>query len=661
MMKSLCLFIIFLSFLCSVSILAKPNLNLPVKVLGNESYYFYKVKGGESLNGIAQKLGITVNDILLYNPSASQGVTKKQLLFFPVSDFSPTKKENTTVQVPTSKVLHVVKKGQSLYGISKIYNVTVDNLVAANPGAYTNLKEGDVIVIPVNQSISASSVTGVNEVFHTIAKGESMYSIAKQYNTTVENLLKLNPGIYPNHFIEGDVIKICPNTPEQISVKTDVKQMTHYVAKKADTFESIASANHISVKQLKDANPDLKKIKNGSVVYIPKNGVTTKTVSSSDATVHQLEQTYSDKIADIATKAHQTKKDGVINVAMVLPFQLQKENPPRQAYLYTDFYKGFLLAVDSIGKHCDRKININVYDTQHNLNVTDSILALPSMKNMDAIIAPSEPKQLERCNQFGIKNNVFVINCFSSKNEDYASNPQIIQLNMPSSYLAAAVNELISSDFKDYEIVFLKDPSEDDNDVISEVMQYLKANNFKTHFIDVFSTIGFETISSYMDPGSNYLFIPTSSSKQFFLKFSKALTEVKGKRFDCEVRLLGHPEYLVMKDQKSTLQKINTYVYSRFFVANEKRGAEIERKFKAAYHENMLPTTPSLGILGFDLGTYIITTLSSDGSFITGHKYFDGVQMDIDLQRSSNWGGYINKCVELVHFSGNKVSERIIK
>ena len=73
------------------------------------------------------------------------------------------------------------------------------------------------------------------------------------------------------------------------------------------------------------------------------------------------------------------------------------------------------------------------------------------------------------------------------------------------------------------------------------------------------------------------------------------------------------------------------------------------------------PTTPSLGILGFDLGSYIISTLANEGSFATSQKYFDGVQMDIELQRSSNWSGYINKCVELVHFNGSKATESIIK
>lgn len=665
-MKRLRYVLTFMCILLCASLSAKVKLNLPTKVLGGESYYLYKVKGKETLNGISHKLGIPVEDIILYNPSAAQGVTKKQLLFFPVADFTDNKKG--TVTVAKQKVVHQVKKGQSLYGIARIYNVTVDDLVAANPNCYNDLKEGDDIIIPVNQQGRATTATTTagtpttgNAVFHTIQKGESMYSVAKQYNTTIENLLAINPGIYPNNFIEGDVIKIIPNTPTNITIQKDVKQMMSYVAAKNDTYESIAKANNVNVEELKAANPDMKKVKKGKTVYIPKECITSRTVNSSDATEKQLERTYANQLGDIFQKAYKAKVDGVINIAIILPFQLQKQNPPRQAFLYTDFYNGFLLAVDSIGKSANKKLNINVYDTQNNLNVTDSILALDVMKKMDVIIAPSEPKQLERCNEFGLKNNVCIINCFSSKNEDYASNPMIIQLNMPASFLASAVNEMISTKFKDYEVVFLRDTSGEDAEIISDVKQHLKSHNFKSHTIDVINPLDFETVSSFMDPGTNYLFIPTSSTKQFFTKISDALVEAKEKRFDCEISLLGHPEYLASKGMKASLQKIDSYVYSRFFIANDKRGTDIKNKFKATYGEYMIPTTPSLGILGFDLGSYIISTLANEGSFATSQKYFDGVQMDIELQRSSNWSGYINKCVELVHFNGSKATESIIK
>ena len=644
---------------------AQSALNLPVKVLNGDSYYYYQVKKNAQIADISKVLGITAETITKYNPSAKDGVVKNQLLFFPVADFSASSAV-TFKDTPSRKVMHLVKKGQTLYGISKTYNVSIDDLVAANPSSVNGIKEGQLIEIPMRNKMAnsvskPSAKSAETPIYHTIQKGESMYSVAKTYNTTIEKLLEVNPGIYPNHFVEGDVVKIYPNTSANITIQKDIKQMVSYKAKKGDTFESIAAANGITVQQLNEANPNLKKIKNGTLVYLPKAGTAAETVNSATASVKELEQTYKPKINDLYSHFYKTISDGEVNLAIILPFQLQNPNPPRQAYLYTDFYKGFLLAVDSIGKNVNKKININVYDNEHNLNKIDSILALPALKNMDIIIAPSEPKQLERCNNFGLKNGVYVINCFSSKNEDYAHNPYIIQLNMPGNYLSGAVNQLIAEKFNDYEVIFLKDAANVETEIIGDVSKYLSEHKIKSHTIDFSSNVDNQTISSYMDPGSNYLFIPTSSNKKFFAQCTNVLKLVKDQRYDCNVSFLGHPEFLAMRDVNDMLKALDSYVYSRFFVANAKRAEQIHQKFKKEYQENMIVTTPSLGIMGFDIGTYIISTLTNQNATAAHKAYFDGVQMDIELERSSNWGGYINKCVELVHFSQNGIKETIIK
>ena len=274
---------------------AQSALNLPVKVLNGDSYYYYQVKKNAQIADISKVLGITAETITKYNPSAKDGVVKNQLLFFPVADFSASSAV-TFKDTPSRKVMHLVKKGQTLYGISKTYNVSIDDLVAANPSSVNGIKEGQLIEIPMrnkmaNSVSTPSAKSAETPIYHTIQKGESMYSVAKTYNTTIEKLLEVNPGIYPNHFVEGDVVKIYPNTSANITIQKDIKQMVSYKAKKGDTFESIAAANGITVKQLHEANPNLKKIKNGSLVYLPKAGTSTETVNSATASVKELEQT----------------------------------------------------------------------------------------------------------------------------------------------------------------------------------------------------------------------------------------------------------------------------------------------------------------------------------------------------------------------------------
>lgn len=638
------------------------QLKLPVTNIGNESYYYYQVGKKETVATVAKKLGVTQQDITHYNPSAAQGLTKSQLLFFPVSAF--TSRTVAPVRVADEEVTHLVKSGETMYGIAKLYGITADELCAANPGTENGLKTGQVIVIPKHSATSSGTVSDGGIILHTIAKGESPYSVSKRYNTTIESLLELNPGIYPNRFLAGDVIKVRPNSAKTITVKKDVKQFYLYTVKKGDTFESVASANGITVKELTDANPKVKKLKAGKSIYIPRDGQITTTTSSSNATAKELQQTYESKIDEVYGQVHKTtvNDDNEINIAIVLPFQLQKANPPRQAFLYTDFYKGFLIAADSIGDIAGKKVNVNVFDTQHNLDVTDSLLALPQMKKQDVIIAPGEPKQLARCNAFGKANGITVVNCFSSKNDDYVNNALVAQINMPTSYMTAAVNGWIDKTFQDYTIVFLDDPGREDKEVTNNILSHIKANNQHYKTLTIVNELSYATLTQYLDPGTKYLFVPTSGSKALLGKVAGAIKEAKEKRFDCEVAMLGFPEYLtLLKDYRSTLQAIDTYVFSRFFIANPKRATQVEEKFKRMFKDGMISTTPSMGLMGFDLGMYLIKSLSKASQINTATPYYDGIQTDIQLRRASNWGGLINRCVEIVHLDGTGMHESIIK
>lgn len=653
---------LFISALLLLSgfMMANANLNLPIKTIGNEAYYYYKVGGNEDLNKIAKKLGIGVDDIICYNPSASQGVTKKQILFFPVSAFKGDSKSHQ-VTIKKENVTHVVKSGETLYGISKLYDIPIDELTTANPQAYAGVRAGDVLSIPLDNQVTGTSADEGNYIFHTILKGESMYNVSKLYNTTIESLLALNPGIYPNNFIEGDVIKVAPNTAKEITVNKDITQFYTYEVKYGDTYQSVARANNIPIDRLKQANPNLKKLKEGKVIYIPKDGTTTARINSSAASEKELEQTYSQKMDRVYNDVNKVKKDNEINLAIILPFQLHKNNPPRQAYLYTDFYKGFLLAVDSIGNKAGKKVNLNVYDTEHNLNVTDSLLALSQMKKMDVIIAPGEPKQLQRCNKFGKENGITIANCFSSKNDDYSSNSKVLQINMPTSYMMAAVNNWIDSNFKDYNVIFLEDPTNNDVEIYKSIKDHF-SNKVRYQTIAIVNSLDYNTLTQYLDPGSNYLFIPTSSSRTFLDKIAGAVKEVKTQRYDCEISMLGQPDYLTyLKDYKSTFQAIDTYIFSRFFIANEKRNEKLQSKFYKTYKEKMINTFPSMGLLGFDLGMYVINTLGKNSEINGNTPLFDGIQMDLDFDRASNWGGLINRCIELVHLKGNNMTESIIK
>lgn len=654
-MRTICRITWSIVIAVTVAMPAMSQLNLPTKRLGNDDYYYYKVKGGESVYGVAEKIGVTVNDIVKYNPQAQNGLEKNQMIFLPVSEFGA--KGNTVASKPTTvaatpqAVTHKVKNGESVYGIARTYNVSVDDLITANPSINTGISPGQVLTIPASPMAS----TGNDVIYHTIVRGESLYSVAKKYNTTIESLVKLNPGVSATNFKADDVIKVQPNTTANITVDRKISQFTPYTAKDGDTYEIIAATHNTTVEALRAANPEVSKIKKGTVVYIPNTAIDHKTMSSTEATEQELEDTYGKRLNEVYDQVHNMNKDDEINVGIILPFQLHKAEPPRQALLYTEFYKGFMLAMDSVGNECGKKININVWDTQHNLNVTDSILALDALKNLDVLIAPSEPKQLERCNKFGTAAGVPVLNCFSTNNDDYVDNAMVMQVYIPSSYLSARVASWIDNRFQNYTIVYLEDPDAEKKEIYQDLKRHFTATKQPTKTLTIINELTSSKLTQYMDPGVNYLFLPSNGSKTLLKKVAQAIDEVKASRFDCEVALLGYPEYtMYTKEYQQRFSSIDTYIFSRFYESSEAR--DLERKYKARYGEGFMPSAPVMGTYGFDVGMFIVNALSNDHHLWDAEAYHKGLQTTFKFNRVSNWSGAINESLQFIRFSKSGVN-----
>lgn len=79
--------IVAFSILSASCIALAAQLNLPVRTIGGEEYYYRQVKKKETIYGISKELGIKKDDIVKYNPSVAAGLQKDQILYFPVSVF----------------------------------------------------------------------------------------------------------------------------------------------------------------------------------------------------------------------------------------------------------------------------------------------------------------------------------------------------------------------------------------------------------------------------------------------------------------------------------------------------------------------------------------------------------------------------------------------
>ena len=665
--------LILLTVFTLAALLAQAQSNLPKTTVAGHEFYYYDTSAGESIYGIAAKLGITKDEIIKNNPEAADGITSGMRLYFPaeVEDANTVTSNVTELKTQNSALQHDVKQGETLYGLAKTYGTTVDELIALNPGSENGIKIGQKLMIPSSRTNEQASVNankqvhdafsqnapqatlpGSDATFLTINDGEDIYSIAKQYNASVESILTNNPGLNPDEYVTGTKIKVVPNTALPFNYERMSRRNYKYEVQRGETYASIAKANGITEEELKAANPDLKKVKKGKTITLPKPYTEQVIGEMATIPVDELRAYYQPRINDLYESLVQKRLDSEVNIALVLPFQLHKSAPPKQAYLYTDFYKGFLLALDSVSHITDKHINLKVYDTQHNLNVTDSILSLPELKAMNMIIAPSEPQQLARINAFGKANGVSVMNCFTTKNEDYLDNPYVYQVNTPTNEMMHDVMRWFDEAFKGYNVVFLNDASENDKEMFEHMRNHINRKKYSTTTINVNGDLTYDDISNQMDPGSKYVFIPSSGDKTLVKRFIKALKQVKSDRFDCDLSLIAYPEYvLYLKDYQTDLQDVDTYMFTRFFNAKGFRTRDLETAYKNNFGGEPLQGVPNMAIMGYDTGMYLLKSLGVDGIIDDETPMYKGIQTSYRWERGDNWRGYTNQAIEVVHFS----------
>ena len=659
--------IIVVAVLSLLAFTVQAQMNLPRTQIGGHEYYRYDTSAGESIYDIAAKLGVTKDYIIKNNPDAADGISNGMILYFPVEN-SGNAAITETVNAAATNDVHVVEQGETLYGLAKKYGVTVDALINSNPGSENGIKIGQKLVIPTASAANASQQVAnafnnsssssiiqpqdVEVVYHNLKEGESIFSLAKQYNSSIEGIITANPGLKPDQYIPGANVKVVSNSALPFIYERTGRRNYKYEAKRGETFASIAKDNGISEAELKAANPDLKKVKKGRTLVLPKPF--TERVNGEMATIpiEELRNYYEPRLQDLYDNLVAKRLENEVNIALVLPFQLHKSAPPKQAYLYTDYYKGFLLAMDSVSRITDKHINLKVYDTQHNLNVTDSILALPELKTMNMIIAPSEPQQLARINAFGKANGVPVMNCFTTKNEDYLDNPYVYQVNTPTSEMMHNVMRWFDEQFKGYNVIFLNASSEEDKEMFEHMRTHINRKKYQTATINVSGDLTYNDISNQMNPGSKYVFIPSSGDKTLVKKYIKALKEVKNERFDCDLSLIAYPEYvLYLKDYQTDLQDVDTYMFTRFFNAKGFRTRDLESAYKTNFGGEPLSAVPNMAIYGYDTGLYLLKSLGVDGIIDDETPLYKGIQTSFRWERGDNWRGFTNQAIEVVHFS----------
>lgn len=123
--------------------------------------------------------------------------------------------------------IHTVSKGQTLYSISRMYQKSIQEIIEWNPGCEKSISVGQELRIPQEKAATAATTVADGEKkprYHTIQPGETLYRLGKMYNVSPIEICEANPGLSINNFRTGEVILIPVSDKAKVFPKTATPQ-----------------------------------------------------------------------------------------------------------------------------------------------------------------------------------------------------------------------------------------------------------------------------------------------------------------------------------------------------------------------------------------------------------------------------------------------------
>lgn len=362
------------------------------KITAQDAIIEHQIQKGETAYFIAQKYKVSLDEIYKLNPESQNGIKDNQIIKIPVHSL-----ENTNSKQQT----HIVAPKETLFGLSKQYHVSVVDIQNANQEILANgLQIGQELIIPQNSDVSKSEVAVSSKTTHQVVAKESLFSIAREYNVSVQDLENLNKEILINGLQIGQTISI-PNKRKTLDGRVRVinQETFFHVVESKETKFSIAKKYGITIDQLESQNPE---IVNGLIVG-NKLAINTKAIKPANESEELMLALAEKQVVVEKTKAKTVEIDDLKDRLIV-----QKEM--NQKIIKINDLKVNLNDMNGSKENSVEKLRLVL---EANKNVQDILMAkldslvnsmnndLKELKRMD-ILNVEESKRLEKKSSEGI-------------------------------------------------------------------------------------------------------------------------------------------------------------------------------------------------------------------------------------------------------------------
>lgn len=437
--------------------------------------------------------------------------------------------------------IHFVQGGNTIYGLTNLYKVSAEDLVSANPEVVNGLKVGQKLLIPV-QSGGASQVTSEN--MHTVQKSETLYGISKLYGITMEEIIRLNPTA-ENGINVGQVLNLPAKLPKTNPTTINTAPKTTVVFSDStinhtvldhETLYSISKRFMVPVEDLQALNGMRNtKIKPGDVLKIP-----LKKEKITSVEVRKIEPLNTQKID---TEIIFRKKDAY-SIVVLLPFNLDK-NADAVTGIATEFLMGAQLALDSLEK-LGLHAQVQVLDCPSDTVKLKALLNQKNFKDVDLIFGPFMGATLEITARWCLKNQVRMVNPLLAQTDVLKDNKFVYNAVTSDISLQQSQAKYLAKNHSKDQLILVKVGARDE-DIYQAFRQQFMATagaTTKQKLIEV----KLEDIGVHLKKGLNTVFIVPTRDKVLATRFMNALHKVGSKSGSGTISVFGTKEWVNFDD-----------------------------------------------------------------------------------------------------------------
>ena len=645
------------------------------------------------------------------------------VLFIQVSaQFKATKvvrSSNITLIDGAKYYMHEIKEGQTLYSVSKAYNVSQEVISKENTNV-PHLTEGTlplgvVIRIPyveIAETMQVDDEDPSRFFYHTVQPKETLSSLSRLYKIHYKKIIEYNPGVETRLPIGIELRIPKPQTAEEketipviqkVSLtpadppSVDTSYVYHTVQEGQNTIR-VAALYGIKVRDLRKANPHIRwSLEQNEVLRIPKNLITNLAMIP-DTT----EEIIPDEI-EVIVEEEEMEPEIITNskclellrphdkqlfeVAFLLPLYLDTNDTlhlndtlPYSTYdiydvRFLEFLEGAYEAIDSL-RNSGINMNVRIYDTEKDPSIVRDLFESGTLDKSDLIIGPVYSKPLAVASEFVRARMIPLISPLSASGTGLEDNPYIFQVN-PGIQVQYELASQYLANFYDMNIIMVQDTSSLNPTVrksgskifdylIYELSPYdLISGNVKFQPATAEELPENAKLASVKDMLSrereNLILIPSNNS----IFITDIINKLNALALNYDITVFGRPEWAANETiELEYLYNLNLHHYTNFSNPYVNYSDSLVLDFCRKYRDNWNNEPNKYSFQGFDITYYFFKALYLYGNeFINCIECWENVlthptlQTDFCFRRVEDGEGFENQSISIVRYNSDTLTK----